>query len=129
VLRPVQSQVFDLYMRTSPEGDQRVFRRPEMKQMFLDDTFRAMRKQAHALPADLVLFTRDWGFSLRDIRVPIRFWHGDADNIVPAEHVHHMMRLVPDAELRMRHGESHLGALDLCEEIFKTVLECWTTEY
>jgi pimeloyl-ACP methyl ester carboxylesterase len=99
-----------------------------MKQMFIEDILRSLRKQSHALPTDLVLFTRDWGFSLRDIRVPVRFWHGDADNIVPLAHGHHMMKLVPDAELRVRHGESHLGALDASEEIFKTLLELWPVE-
>ncbi len=128
VLSPLKSQVFDLYVAISPEGDKRVFRRPEMKQMFIEDILRSLRKQSHALPTDLVLFTRDWGFSLRDIHVPIRFWHGDADNIVPLAHVHHMMTLVPDAELRIRHGESHLGALDASEEIFKTLLELWPAE-
>jgi pimeloyl-ACP methyl ester carboxylesterase len=125
VLSPLRSQVFDLYVAISPEGDKRVFRRPEMKQMFIEDILRSLRKQSHAMPTDLVLFTRDWGFSLRDIRIPIRFWHGDADNIVPLAHGQHMLSLVPDAELRVRHGESHLGALDASEEIFKTLLELW----
>jgi pimeloyl-ACP methyl ester carboxylesterase len=128
VLKPFRSQVFDLYVAISPEGDKRVFRRPEMKEMFIDDLLRSTRKQAHALPTDIVLFTRDWGFSLRDIRVPIRFWHGDADNIVPVAHVQHMMTLVPDAELRIRPEESHLGALDASEEIFKSILELWPAD-
>ena len=37
--------------------------------------------------ADFVLFGRDWGFSLKDIRVPVRFWHGDADGIGPLTRV------------------------------------------
>jgi pimeloyl-ACP methyl ester carboxylesterase len=37
VLVPFSSQVFDLFMRVSPEGDQVVFARPEMKAMFIDD--------------------------------------------------------------------------------------------
>ena len=44
-LRPFGSQVFDLYMRTSPEGDRRVFADPEMKEMFLDDLFLASEHQ------------------------------------------------------------------------------------
>jgi pimeloyl-ACP methyl ester carboxylesterase len=125
MLVPLRSQGFDLYMAISPEGDKRVFRRPEMKQMFIDDLVRGFRRQAHAPLLDLVLFTREWGFRLRDVRVPIRFWHGDADNIVPESHVHHMAALVPDAEVRIRHGESHLGALDAADEIFATVLGLW----
>jgi pimeloyl-ACP methyl ester carboxylesterase len=128
VLKPFRSQAYGLYLAIAPEGDKRVFRRPEMKEMFLDDILRSMRKQAHAFPTDVVLFTRDWGFSLRDIRIPVRFWHGDADNIVPLEHVQHMMTLVPDAELRIRPEESHLGTLDAIEEIFKVVLEIWPVD-
>jgi pimeloyl-ACP methyl ester carboxylesterase len=124
-LLPLRSQLFDLYMLISPEGDQRVFRRPEMKEMFLDDLVRSSRTRLDAPILDLLLFARHWGFSLRDIRVPIRFWHGDADNIVPLAHATHMAALVADSELRVRHGESHLGALDAANEVFTALLECW----
>ncbi|HET9730905.1 MAG TPA: alpha/beta hydrolase [Acidimicrobiia bacterium] len=124
-LLPFRQQAFELYMAISPEGDRRVFRRPEMKAMFIDDLVRAARRQVHAPVLDLVLFTRHWGFELRDISVPIRFWHGDADNIVPLAHAYHMVGRVPDAELRVRHGESHLGALDATDEIFGALLELW----
>ncbi len=123
--KPFASQAFALYIAISPEGDKRVFRRPEMKTMFIDDIIRGARRQAHAPILDLLLFTRPWGFRLREVRVPIRFWHGDADHIVPLAHVEHMMRLVPDAELRVRHGESHLGALDAAGEIFDAILGLW----
>ncbi|MGZ8763714.1 MAG: alpha/beta hydrolase, partial [Acidimicrobiia bacterium] len=68
-LRPVASQAFDLYMRLSPEGDRRVFARPEMKAMFIDDLIRTSRTQLRAPVYDLLLVTREWGFSLRDVRV------------------------------------------------------------
>jgi pimeloyl-ACP methyl ester carboxylesterase len=125
ILKPFASQAFGLYIAISPEGDKRVFRRPEMKAMFIDDIVRGARVQAHAPVLDLVLFTRPWGFLLRDLRVPIRFCHGDADHIVPLAHVEHMMKLVPDAELRVRHGESHLGSLDAADEIFDAILGLW----
>ena len=125
VFKPLASQVFALYIAMSPEGDRRVFRRPEMKQMFIEDIVHGARRQAHAPVLDLVLFTRPWGFSLRELRVPIRFWHGDADNIVPLTHAEHMMTLVPDAKLVVRSAESHLGSLDALEEIFTTLLALW----
>ena len=124
-IMPVRSQVFAVYIALSPEGDQRVFRQPEMRAMFVDDIVRAVRTQAHAPVLDVVLFTRPWGFALRDITVPIRFWHGDADHIVPLAHARHMAALVPGAELRVRHGESHLGALDASDEVFGAVLDLW----
>jgi pimeloyl-ACP methyl ester carboxylesterase len=124
-LRPIGEQTMFLYMLTSPEGDRRVFRRPEMRAMFLDDLNTAARKGLGAAVYDLVLFAREWGFLLRDIRVPIRFWHGDADHIVPLAHGEHQAALVADSELRVRHGESHLGNLDASEEFLDVILSLW----
>ncbi len=36
-----------------------------------------------AIVDDARLFGRDWGFRLADVKAPVRWWHGDADNIVP----------------------------------------------
>jgi pimeloyl-ACP methyl ester carboxylesterase len=127
-LRPLASPVFDLYVRTMPAGDQEVMRRPEMKHMFIDDMLRASRPQLRGVVYDAVLFTRPWGFSLREIRAPIRFWHGDADDLVPLEHAEHQAALVPDAELRIRPREGHMGNLDAVEEVFATLLDLWPDE-
>jgi pimeloyl-ACP methyl ester carboxylesterase len=123
--RPVASRLFELFVSTMPEGDQVVMRRPEMKAMFLDDMLQAMRSQLCAPVYDATLFTRPWGFSPRDVTVPIRFWHGDADAIVPLAHAEHLATLVPDAELRVRPREGHMGSLDAAEEIFDILLELW----
>ena len=124
-LRPLASPVFDLFVSTMPAGDQEVMQRPEMKQMFLDDMLRASRRQLHALVYDAVLFTRPWGFSVREIRVPIRLWHGDADSFVPLEHAEHLAALIPDTELRIRPREGHMGNLDAAEEVLDTLLGLW----
>jgi pimeloyl-ACP methyl ester carboxylesterase len=124
-LKPLASPVFDFYMRMSPEGDQRVFARPEMKSMFIDDLVSGGTRHFSAFVYDLVLFGRPWGFSVRDVAVPVRFWHGDADHIVPLAHGEHLARLVPGSTLTVRSGESHLGSLDAAEEILDTVLRFW----
>lgn len=123
--KPLVNTAFNLYMSISPEGDQRVFARPEMREMFIDDLLRASRKGVRSLLYDARLFFRPWGFSVRDIRVPVRWWHGDADNIVPLSHAEHVVGLIPDATLTVRHGESHLGSLDAANEIIETILALW----
>ncbi len=123
--RPLAPQALELYAHFSPEGDRRVFAQPEMKAMFIDDLNRAATRQFHAAPTDIALFTRDWGFRLADIVVPVRFWHGDADNIVPLQHAQHMVDLVPGSMLTVRAGESHLGGLDATHEILETLLALW----
>ena len=127
-IKPIKHQVYDLYTRISPEGDQRVLRRHEMREMFLDDLLGASRRGVRSIVYDARLFLRPWGFSVRDIRVPVRFWHGDADNIVPLAHAEHLVALVPDAELRVRRGESHIGTLDAAPEIIDVLLGLWNAD-
>jgi pimeloyl-ACP methyl ester carboxylesterase len=124
-IRPFASQAFDLYMRTSPEGDKRIFSDPQMKAMLLDDLLRGSQSQLRAPIYDLVLFTRPWGFSVRDIVVPIQFWHGDSDNIVPLSHGTHLASLLGGSELSVRPGESHLGGLGAAGEVVDSLLRIW----
>ncbi len=125
LLMPFQDQAVGAYLRFQPPGDQEVFQRPGMKEMFLKDIATGARKRFHAVIYDVVLFTRDWGFSPRDGRVPIRFWHGDEDHIVPLVHGHHVASLMPDAEVYERPGESHLGALAVLDEVLDVLLGLW----
>lgn len=123
---PVRSQAFDLYLRWfAPADDQRLFGQPEIKAMFLDDLTRAGRRQAYGPFADLALFTRDWGFALRDVRVPIRFWHGDDDNFVPLAHITHMAARMPDARVHVLEGQSHLGGFEATGQILDEILALW----
>jgi pimeloyl-ACP methyl ester carboxylesterase len=124
-LRPLASPGLEIYARFSPEGDRRIFARPEIKAMFLDDLLGGSRRGLRAPVYDLVLFTRPWGFSVSDIKVPIRWWHGDADHIVPLAHGVHLLPLIPDAELYVRPGESHLGGLGAAEDVLGTLLALW----
>ena len=91
--------------------------------MFLDDLMKNSRRRLGAPVDDLILFLRPWGFSVRDITVPVRWWHGDADQIVPYAHGQHMVSLIPDAQLYTRPGESHLGGLGAAEEVLTTPLK------
>ena len=50
-------------------------------------------------------------------RCPVRWWHGDADHIVPFSHGSMSCRRLPDAELYPLPGESHLAGLGQAEEI------------
>lgn len=125
LLMPFQEQAVGAYLRFQPPGDQEVFQRPGMKEMFLKDISTGARKRFHAVIYDVVLFTRDWGFSPREVRVPIRFWHGDEDHIVPLVHGHHVASLMPDAKVFERPGESHLGALAVLDEVLDVLLDLW----
>ena len=70
---------------------------------------------------DLLLFTRPWGFSLSDIKVPVRWWHGDADSLVPLAHAEAAVARIADCELQIRPGESHLGGFAAADEVLATL--------
>lgn len=123
--RPVASHALDLYARLSPAGDRALLRRPEFKAMFLDDLLNGSRNQLSAPIVDILLFSKDWGFRLADVTVPVRWWHGDADHIVPFAHGQHVVERLPDAELHVLSGESHLGGLGASEAILITLVELW----
>jgi pimeloyl-ACP methyl ester carboxylesterase len=124
-IRPVANSVLELYALTTPEGDRRLLSRPEFKAMFLDDLLNGSRKQLAAPFNDIILFTEDWGFRLDEVKVPVRWWHGDSDHIVPFAHGEHVVSLLPDAELFVLPGESHLGGLGRGEEILSTLMKIW----
>ena len=55
----------------------------------------------------------------------MRWWHGDKDHIVPFAHGAHAVARLPDAEMTVLPGESHLGGLGCTEEILRTMLDIW----
>ena len=125
IVAPVGSPALEIYARISPEGDRRLLARPEFKAMFLDDLLNGGRKQLAAPFYDIVDFVRDWGFRLDEVKVPVHWWHGDKDHIVPFAHGAHVVSRLPEAEMTVLPGESHLGGLGRAEEILRTMLDIW----
>ncbi len=125
LIRPVATTALELYAALSPEGDRRLLGRPEFKAMFLDDLLNGSRKQMAAPFADIVVFARSWGFRLQEVKVPVHWWHGDRDHIIPFAHGEQCVGALPDAKLYVIPGESHLAGLGRAEEILRTVMTEW----
>ena len=121
VLKPLGPQALQLYARVTPPGDREVLTRPDVSEMFLDDLTENGGRSMRALLADGILFTRDWGFEPHEIDVPIWWWHGDADNIVPLAHAEWFVPRLKDATLFVRPEESHLGGLGIATEVLDHV--------
>lgn len=124
-IRPVASTALDIYALLSPEADRHLLTRPEFKAMFLDDLLNGSRRQLAAPFNDVMLFARDWGFHLDEVQVPVKWWHGDHDHIIPFSHGEHMVARLPDAELFHLPEESHLAGLGRGEEILSTLMKIW----
>ena len=123
LVRPVGPLAVDLYGRVSPEGDREVLKRPEIKAMFLDDLTNNGGRSMRAVMADVILFTRHWGFSLGDIEAPVWWWHGDADHIVPFAHGQHVVPRLPTAELRSDTARATSAGWVSRRQVLDTVLD------
>jgi pimeloyl-ACP methyl ester carboxylesterase len=123
VLRPLVTPIIRGYAVVQPRGDKELLARPEFEAMFLDDLLNASRYQMGAPLSDIILFTRDWGFEAADVQVPVRWWHGDADHIIPHSHGVHMASRLPNAVFATIDGESHLGGMGMATEVLQTLME------
>lgn len=121
MVRPVGGLFLDTYARFQPAGDRVLLGRPEFRAMFLDDLIHGSRFQTSAPLNDLVLFTRHWGFELSDVNVPVIWWHGDSDHIVPFAHGRHVASRLPHVRLIVVPGDSHLGGLGISTEVLDKV--------
>ncbi|KUI22718.1 alpha/beta hydrolase [Mycobacterium sp. GA-1285] len=114
---PLAHYACQAYAGVVPEGDRRVLKDPEMEGMFIDDLVLISKGRFQAIVDDARLFGRDWRFRLSDVSAPVRWWHGDADNIVPLRCAEAAIDLLPNAELVLRHQESHLGGFATADEV------------
>lgn len=127
-MNPVSHQIVQAFARAMPEGDRRVLGDPAVEAMFVDDLTVGSKRQFQAFVNDLVLIGRPWGFRLTDVRVPVRWWHGDSDPFVPLEQARRAAARLPDVELAVRPGESHLGDFAAADEVLTVLAALWHRE-
>lgn len=116
-LTPLANHAIGLYGRFSPEADRLLLSEPAFKDVFLGDLTRRAHRQFSAPVADVILFGRDWGFTLGDVRAPVHWWHGTDDNIVPFAHGEAMVSLLPDASFHPVTGGGHLAGFGVGSDV------------
>ncbi len=123
VVTPLGSPILELYARFSPPGDRALLTQADFKAVFLGDLTRQGRRQFSAPFADLMVFGRDWGFALDEVQVPVHWWHGHADNIVPFAHGEHMVSRLPQATLHPLVDGGHLAGFGVATEVLEHLLD------
>lgn len=85
--------------------------------MFIDDIVHVANGRFQALLDDARLFGVDWGFRLADVKVPVRWWHGDADSIIGLADAQAAAEHLPDVDLLLMPDESHLGGFAKADDV------------
>jgi pimeloyl-ACP methyl ester carboxylesterase len=124
-VNPLSHVMVKAFARLMPEGDRRVLGDPAIEAMFVDDLTEGGSRQFQAFVNDLILIGRPWGFRLADVDVPVRWWHGDSDPFVPLDQARQAAALLPDVELTLREGESHLGDFAAADEMLTALARLW----
>jgi pimeloyl-ACP methyl ester carboxylesterase len=71
---------------------------------------------------DLALYTKDWGFSVRDIHTKTLLWYGSDDTSVPPPMAKYYKKNIRGSKLTMYPGEGHLVSVTHAGEIFQSLV-------
>jgi pimeloyl-ACP methyl ester carboxylesterase len=66
---------------------------------------------------DDLAFTKDWGFAVSDIRVPVAVWQGRQDRFVPFAHGEWLAAEIPTAEAHLFEDEGHISLIARIDDI------------
>jgi len=73
-----------------PPADREALASAELRNALIASSTEALRGGVRGASADGLLYGRAWGFSLKEISVPVFLWHGERDVIVPATMGHYL---------------------------------------
>lgn len=104
--------------------DRTVMKRRGVREALAEEVRAALRPGGRAMAQDLVLFSRPWGFTPREVgRVPVRLWHGDADKIVPVSIGRYFTREIPGCRATFVAGGGHMMIIDHAGEIMAAITD------
>jgi pimeloyl-ACP methyl ester carboxylesterase len=78
----------------------------------LSASFREAFRNSLRRPAtDVVLYSRPWGFALKDIDIDVHLWHGEKDRIVPPEMGCYLAQTIPNCRATFYADEGHFSII------------------
>lgn len=105
-------RMFERVVGMNLPADRPIMRRAEVRAALIAGLRDGFVRGGGPVATEVALFGRPWGFSLRDIRVPVRLFHGAIDRLVPAIMGRHLARLLPDCRAEIVPGAGHYWVFD-----------------
>lgn len=90
-----------------PEPDGSLYARPEVQAALIAASKEGSRQGIDGPAYDTLLGIRPWGFGLGDVPSPCRWWHGEADAVVPVTLVEQATAGLSQHSLRVVAGAGH----------------------
>jgi pimeloyl-ACP methyl ester carboxylesterase/DNA-binding CsgD family transcriptional regulator len=90
-----------------PEADKQAFANPKLRASFAASLLSATQWGEEGLIAEILLFARDWGVALGNIRAKTMLWHGAMDASVNISAMEQLSRALPGASLTLVPDAGH----------------------
>jgi len=104
-----------IYLRNArsmvSDEDRQILQSLIADRLFQADQQVCLASGGRAIAADLLTELVDWGFVLRDVRVPVWIYQGGQDPFVPVDYAKHLSESLPDADYRLLPESGHLYPL------------------
>jgi pimeloyl-ACP methyl ester carboxylesterase len=108
--------------KTRPPADEEIIGRPEIRELCVKTEVEAFRFGLKGMAWDVRLITRPWGFPLEEIEVPVRIWHGTADNVTSIRMAQYMAGKIPNSQLTICPDEGHMLLIPHWAEILSQLI-------
>ena len=90
-------------------ADRLCLSRPTVVELLSKNMRQAFKQGSTGGARDLRLMTTPWDFSLQGIALPVKLWHGTADELLLPEHSHWIAAQLAHAELQLVTGAGHFS--------------------
>lgn len=108
VIRRFPGFFIDHFNDGVPPADRQWLSMPSVNRGAAATLREALRSGVWGYVRDIRVLARPWCFELRDIKVPVQLWHGDADAVISLHHGRYLASVIPGATLRICPGEGHM---------------------
>lgn len=119
--------VVDSMARRMAPSDQELLSHNSFREAAIRELGEAYRQGSDGQMVDgtLAMTSRDWGFDLRQIAVPVYLWHGEDDKLITLRMAQHLMTEIPTCNARFVSGAGHLLTehSDVMEEMRKLLCQ------
>ena len=98
-------------------ADRKVLADRRSRDAVISGTVEAFRQRWRGGYFDAIALSKDWGFRLADIKVPVVFWHGAEDNVVGPDTARHAAVRLRSSELRLVPNAGHFLYIQCWKEL------------
>jgi len=100
-------RVRPLLLKILQPCDANVLRDSKSFEACFESARQAWRSSAAGVMIDADIYARPWGFSLEEVRVPVRLWHGVKDRTFSYRLAEQIAARLPDCEFHLVEGAGH----------------------